>query len=161
MGKDVSGTGMDTNVIGRQWFHGQPEPADAADVTRIYVQSLTAPSHGNALGLGLADFVHRDVVSAVDFGDTYVNITTSGEPMRAKIPFVVPADETVFKLAPSTTGVRDPGDLRFAIIRNTLEPDDLLVSAPVAAELTDRDDATVGDPEPLQFDGGGELQNRL
>lgn len=159
MGKEVSGTGMDTNVVGRQWFHGQPEPVDAVDVTRIYVRSLTEPSHGNALGMGLADFVHRDLVEAVDFGDTYVNIATSGEPRRAKLPFVVPADETVFKLAPSTTGVADPGDLRVAIVQNTLEPDDLLVSEPVASELADHPDVTVGDPERLRFDGDGELVN--
>ena len=131
IGKDISGTGLDTNVIGQQWFHGQPELAGAADATCIYAQSLTAPSYGNALGLGLADFVYRSIVLAVDFGDTYINIIMSGEPMRAKIPFVVPADETVFKLrAPATTGVRDPRDLRFAIIRNILEPDDLLISGP-------------------------------
>lgn len=157
-GKDVSGTGLDTNVVGRQWFHGQPEP-DAVEVTRIYVRSLTPASHGNALGVGLADFVHRKVVEAIDFGDTYVNIATSGEPRRAKLPFVVPADETVFKLAPSTTGVADPADLRVAIVANTLEPDDLLVSEPVAAELRDRPDVTVGDAERLRFDADGELEN--
>ncbi|MFB6295816.1 MAG: DUF362 domain-containing protein [Halobacteriales archaeon] len=160
MGKDVSGTGMDTNVVGRQWFHGQPEPDDAVDVTRIYVRSLTEASHGNALGVGLADFVHRDVVERVDFGDTYVNIATSGEPRRAKLPFVVPTDDTVFRLLPSTTGV-DPADLRIAIIPNTLDPDDLLVSEPVGAELESHPDVTLGDPEPLQFDDTGELRSRF
>jgi len=159
-GKDVSGTGMDTNVVGRQWFHGQPEPEDAVDITRIYVRSLTEASHGNALGMGLADFVHRDVAERTDFSDTYVNIATSGEPRRAKLPFVVPTDDTVFRLLPSTTGV-DPADLRIAIIRNTLEPDDLLVSDPVGRELESHPDVTLGDPEPLAFDDAGELRSHF
>jgi len=154
MGKEVSGTGLDTNVIGRQQFHGQPEP-DGPDVTRIYVRSLTPASHGNALGMGLADFVHRDLVAAVDFGDTYLNVATSGEPARARLPFVVPDDLTAFRLAASTTGVREPGALRVAAIENTLEPDDLLVSEPVATELADRPDVSVGDLEPLGFDDDG------
>jgi hypothetical protein len=161
MGKEISGTGLDTNVLGRQWFHNQAEPEDGLDVTRVYVRSLTAASHGNALGMGLADFVHRDLVETIDFGDTYVNIATSGEPVRAKLPFVVPADLTVFKMAPSTTGVKDPADLRVAVIENTLEPDDLLVSLPVAEELQSHPDVTLGEPEPLAFDDDGEIVTDL
>ncbi|WP_436935190.1 DUF362 domain-containing protein [Halovenus marina] len=157
MGKNVSGTGLDTNVLGRQLFHGQPEP-DGPDITRIYVRSLTPESHGNALGMGLADFVHRDLVERVDFGDTYVNIATSGEPVRAKLPFVVPADETLLKLAGSTTGVREPDELRIAAIQNTLEPDDLYVSAPVAEELRDRPAVSVGSLESPTFDEDGTLE---
>lgn len=157
MGKDVSGTGLDTNVIGRQRYHGQPE-LETPSVTRIYVRELTAASHGNALGMGLADFVHRELVEAVDFGDTYVNIVTSGEPERAKLPFVVPADSTALGLALSTTGVRDPGALRVAVIENTLEPDRLYVSAPVATELADDPTVELGELEPVTFDAAGELE---
>jgi hypothetical protein len=157
MGKEVSGTGLDTNVIGRQLFHGQPEPPDAIDVTRIYVRSLTPASHGNALGMGLADFVHQDLVADVDFGDTYVNIATSGEPVRAKLPFVVPSDATALTLANSTTGVQSIADLRAAVIENTLEPDDLLVSEAVAEELADHPDVDVDPLEPLEFDEDGDL----
>jgi len=157
MGKEVSGTGLDTNVIGRQRFHGQPEPDGGPEITRIYVRSLTPASHGNALGMGLADFVHRDLVADVDFGDTYVNIATSGEPVRAKLPFVVPADATALTLANSTTGVQSIADLRAAVIENTLETDDLLVSAPVAEELAHHPDVEVGPLEPLSFDEGGDL----
>jgi hypothetical protein len=152
-GKNVSGTGLDTNVLGRQLFHGQPEP-DGPDITRVYVRSLTPESHGNALGMGLADFVHRDLVAAVDFEDTYINISTSGEPVRAKLPFVVPDDATLFRLAGSTTGVAKPEHLRIAAIENTLEPDDLYVSEPVARELRDHPDVTVGDLDALTFEDG-------
>jgi len=153
MGKDKSGTGMDTNVLGRYDFHGEAEP-DAPSVTRIYARSLTAPSHGNAVGIGLADFVHRDLVAAVDLEDTYVNIVTSGEPRRAKLPLVVPDDATALLLACSTTGVADPSELRIARVESTMEPDSLVVSEPVAADLREREDVTVESLSPLALNGG-------
>ncbi|WP_306060328.1 nickel pincer cofactor-dependent isomerase, group 22 [Natronococcus wangiae] len=152
-GKDKSGTGMDTNVLGRYQFHGEDEP-ESPSITRVYARSLTEPSHGNALGVGLADFVHREFVEDIDFGDTYVNIVTSGETDRAKIPFVVPDDATALLLACSTTGVAGPGELRVARIPSTMEPDTPVVSEPVAEELAGRDDVSVGPLEPLSFDDG-------
>ncbi len=152
LGKDVSGTGMDTNVLGRYRFYGESEP-DSPEITRVYVRSLTTPSHGNALGLGLADFVHQDVVEATDLETTYVNIATSGEPERSKIPFVVPDDRTALEVIPSTLGLEALSELRFARIRNTLDPDELVVSAPVARELDERPDVTVSEPTSLSLVG--------
>lgn len=151
IGKEVSGTGMDTNVIGRVLFHGEEEP-DSPNVTRIYARSITPASHGNGLGLGLADFVHRDVVEELALEDMYVNIVTSGETSRARIPFTVPDDLTALLLACSTTGVADPAELRVARVENTMEPDELLVSEPVARELEDHEDVSVGELEALAFE---------
>jgi uncharacterized protein (DUF362 family) len=156
MGKEVSGTGLDTNVIGRVNFLGQVE-LDTPALSRVYVRSLTPASHGNALGMGLADLVHRDVAAAVDFDDTYVNIVTSGEPSRAKLPFVVPSDATAFVLSASMTGVASASELRIARIENTLTPEELWVSKPVAEELADRDDVHVHEDQPWAFDEHGEL----
>jgi len=156
MGKEVSGTGLDTNVIGRVNFLGQVE-LDTPALSRVYVRSLTPASHGNALGMGLADLVHRDVAAAVDFDDTYVNIVTSGEPSRAKLPFVVPSDATAFVLSASMTGVASASELRIARIENTLTPEELWVSKPVAEELADRDDVHVHEDQPWEFDEHGEL----
>ncbi|WP_142860585.1 DUF362 domain-containing protein [Salinigranum halophilum] len=156
MGKEVSGTGLDTNVIGRVNFLGQVE-LDTPALSRVYVRSLTPASHGNALGMGLADLVHRDVAAAVDFDDTYVNIVTSGEPSRAKLPFVVPSDATAFVLSASMTGVASASELRIARIENTLAPEELWVSKPVAEELADRDDVHVHEDQPWAFDEHGEL----
>lgn len=152
-GKDVSGTGMDTNVLGRYYFHGETEP-DNPSITRVYLRSLTEPSHGNGIGVGLADFVHRKYVSDIDFEDMYVNIITSGETRRSDIPFVVPDDETALLLACSTTGVESPESLRFARIRNTMEPDELVVSAPVAEELRERDGVEVSPLRRPSFENG-------
>jgi hypothetical protein len=156
MGKEVSGTGLDTNVIGRVNFLGQVE-LDTPALSRVYVRSLTPASHGNALGVGLADLVHRDLASVIDFEDTYVNIVTSGEPSRAKLPFVVPSDATAFVLSASMTGVANASELRIARIENTLTPEELWVSKPVAEELADRDDVHVHEDQPWEFDEHGEL----
>ena len=157
IGKDVSGTGMDTNVIGRVAFLGEDEP-ESPSITRIYARSLTPASHGNGLGMGLADFLHRDVLSDLDLADTYVNVVTSGEPNRTRIPFVVPDDELALLLAPSMTGA-DPTDLRFARIRSTSEPDELIVSEPVARELRDREDVTVGPIVSIQIEENGMFED--
>jgi hypothetical protein len=153
MGKEVSGTGMDTNVIGRMLMHGEPEP-DSPRYARIYVRSVTAASHGNGIGLGLADYVHRELVEDLDLTDTYVNAITSGEPIRARIPLVVPSDALALTTAYSGCGVVDPADMRIARIENTLELDRFWVSEPLVEELRDHPDATVGTPEPLVFEDG-------
>lgn len=153
MGKDISGTGMDTNVLGRMRFHGQPEP-DQPAISRIYVRSLTPASHGNALGVGLADFAHTELIEEIDLEEMYINIATSGEPARAQLPFIVPDDLTALRLACSTTGVHEPGALRVARIPSTLDPDTLLVSKPVAEELRPQPNITVNESQPLEFSNG-------
>ncbi len=153
LGKDISGTGMDTNVLGRYYFHGETEP-ESPSITRVYTRSVTDASHGNAIGIGLADYLHRDVLEEINFEDMYINIITSGEPRRANIPFVVPNDLTTLLLSCSMTGVSAPDELRVARIANTLEPDTLYVSAPVADELREREDVTVGPLEPAEFVDG-------
>lgn len=160
LGKNVSGTGMDTNVVGRVWFHNQPE-VDAPEITRIYVRSLTEESHGNAIGIGLADFMSRDLLESVDFEDMYVNITTSGEPERSKVPFVVPCDATAFLLAASMTGVPDLSSMRIGRITNTLEPGTMLASEPVLDQLEGRDDVEIGERRRLTFDADGRLTTEI
>jgi len=153
MGKDVSGTGMDTNVIGRLLMDGEPEPA-SPEYSRIYVRSLTDASHGNGIGIGLADYAHRDAVEALDLTDTYVNAITSGEPVRSRIPLVMPSDRVALTAAYSAVGVGDPAEMRIARVPNTLELDRFAVSEPVAEEIRDLPGVSVGEPEPLAFENG-------
>jgi len=148
VGKNISGTGMDTNVVGRMLLQNEPE-FDSPEITRIYVRDLTPETHGNANGIGLADFAHRRVAEKIDTTTTYVNSITGGQPERGRLPVIAPSDYTALTLTYSTAGVTDPADLRIARIKNTLEPDDLLVSEPVAEELRGREGFEVGDPEPL------------
>jgi hypothetical protein len=157
-GKDISGSGMDTNVLGRLLVHGQPEP-ETPDFTRIHVRSITEGSHGNGIGVGLADFAHREAIDALDPADTYLNAITGGEPARARLPVTVPADATALLLAYSTTGTRDPGDMRIVRIPNTLDLGEFIASEPVAEELAGRPDVTVGESESMAF-ADGDLAER-
>jgi len=150
IGKNVSGPGMDTSVIGRRRMENEPDP-ELPDITRIYVRSLTEETHGNGNGTGLADFLHESVLEELDFTDTYVNCLTAGQPARGFLPIAVPDDETALRLAYATTGVVDPEEFRAARVQNTLEPDDLIVSAPVADQLRSREGFSVGELEDLEF----------
>lgn len=149
IGKNISGTGMDTNVVGRMLYHGQSE-FERPDFTRIYARDLTEASHHNAIGMGLADFIHVDAVSQVDLTDTYINAITGGEPARARLPVVAPTDEVALLLAYSATGCRSPGEMRIGVIENTLDLGRFLVSENVAEELTHREDIELVDTVPLQ-----------
>jgi hypothetical protein len=153
IGKNVSGPGMDTNVIGRLRMENEPDP-ETPSITRVYVRSLTEETHGNGNGVGLADFAREDILEEIDLTDTYVNCLTAGQPARGFVPIAVPDDETALRLAYSTTGVPELSEFRVAQIQNTLEPDDLLVSEPVAEQLRGRDGFTVGEAEPLAFEDG-------
>ena len=152
IGKDISGTCLDTNVIGRYQFHGEEEP-QVPRITRIYARSLTPASHGNGLGIGLADFARRDLIEAVDLEDMYINIATSGEPSRGKLPLILPDDRTALRLIPSTLGVSDLSEARVARIPSTLDPHRLVVSEPVAEELHGRSAVEVGPLTPLSLTG--------
>jgi len=152
IGKNISGTGMDSNVVGRMRIHGEPE-FDSPEITRIFVRDLTEETHGNANGIGLSDFAHQRAVEQINLSETYVNSITGGQPERAQIPVITPSDRIALLLAYSATGVQDPSELRIARIANTLEPDELLVSEPVAGELEGKPDIEVGELQPLEFEG--------
>lgn len=152
IGKDVSGTGMDTNVIGRFRMFGEEDP-DEPSYDRIYVRSITEASHGNGVGMGLADMISQDAVEGIDPTDMYINALTGGEPARVDIPLIVPSDELALQLLVATTGVRDPSDLRVARIQNTMEVDRALVSEPVVTELRDAPSVSVGELRALEFEG--------
>ena len=86
VGKNISGTGMDTNVIGRMMQNFEPEPAKPA-ILRIFVRDLTEESDGNATGIGLADFTTTRLVNQFNRHATYMNGITALGPQKSKIPF--------------------------------------------------------------------------
>lgn len=153
IGKNVSGTGMDTNVVGRMLYHGQSE-FDTPDFTRIYTRGITEASHHNAIGMGLADFIHGDAVSEIDLTDTYINAITGGEPSRARLPVIAPTDQVALRLTYSTIGCRSPDEMRIAYVENTLDLRRFLVSENVAAELNGREDVQTVEEVPLRFSDG-------
>ncbi len=156
MGKDVSGCGMDTNILGRLKIPGQPEP-ESPRIRSVIVCDLTEASHGNAVGLGLADVITERLRSKIDASATYTNVVTSGFLERGKIPVTAPTDAVAFQLAVRSCCSPPPDKLRVIRIRDTLHLGTMLVSEAVARSLAGRGNVELcGDPVPA-FDPDGAL----
>lgn len=147
MGKNISGAGMDTNIIGRWMVEGDPEP-ESPRIKRIAILDLTPESHGNATTYGLADFMSRKLFDKIDFPVTIKNMFTSGFLLRCRMPLVFESDEETIKASLFDAFRSDPSQIRDARvmrIKNTLELENLWVSANIAAELNGREAVTVSE----------------
>jgi hypothetical protein len=144
MGKDKSGAGMDTNVIGRCWVYGIPE-FESPSIAAISVHSLSPASHGNASGLGLADVIPARLLDQIDIQASYVNALTSGAggARRSRLPMVMEDDEAAVLAAVTMCGRRDWSELRLARIKDTLSPNELLVTPALLTEAADRFDLEI------------------
>jgi hypothetical protein len=157
MGKDVSGTGMDTNVIGRHttWFE---RPFTSPRITFIVVCDTTANTYGNATGIGLADFTTRRLADKIDWEPTYVNALTACSPGGPKLPTVLDSARDAVAVALSCLGLERVEDARVVRIQNTLRLAEVDVSEACLAELGGRDDlAPLGEPAELTFAADGSL----
>lgn len=157
MGKNISGAGMDTNVIGRPSNPHEPFPADPK-ILWIVVLDLTAQSYGNATGIGNADFTTRRLVDKIDMKPTLINCITACAPNGAKIPPTYDTDREAIETALGCIGLTPPEEARVIRIANTLRLEELQISEALLAEVRPRSDLTVlGDPAPLAFDAAGQL----
>jgi len=157
MGKNYSGTGMDTNVIGRLRLQGIPEPAEPA-IQFLAVLDLSEASHGNATGIGLADFTTKRLVEKIDYEATYLNCLTSGGPVRAAVPMTLPTDEALFEAVWRALKPESISEVRLLIVDNTLHLEELWVAEALLEEVSDREGIeVVGEPFPLEFDSKGQM----
>lgn len=154
LGKDVSGTGMDTNIIGRIRIIGEPEPT-RPHIRSVLVADLTAETHGNATGVGLADVVTQRLVDKIDFKTTYKNIITSGFLERGKLPIVAENDREGFEIALRGAGCRKVEEARIIRMRDTLHLHEIFASSAVVAELVHRNDIKVLGAAHDLFDSSG------
>jgi hypothetical protein len=158
MGKNYSGTGMDTNVIGRLRILGEQEPP-VPRVKYVVVSELSEESHGNALGIGLADVATERLLAAIDYGATYENILTSTFLERAKVPLIRPHDRAAVEAAVRCNWGVAAERTRLVRIPNTLHLDVAQVSTSLVDEVLARGDAeVVGEPFPLPFGDDGHLR---
>ncbi len=136
LGKHISGTGMDTNVIGRRPLPGEPPPREPL-IQVIVVLDLGAASHGNANGIGLADLTTARLVGKIDFHATYMNALTAGLVglAKASLPITLPTGHTAVASAIRVCGRADPAEVRLVRIANTLQLEELLVSPAMLAEI--------------------------
>jgi hypothetical protein len=158
MGKNISGTGMDTNVLGRMFIPGVAEE-DRPRITTVVVLDLTEESHGNAIGIGLADFTTERVVSMIDWQATYVNGYASGLGglLRNRLPNVLANDRAAIATAIRMCGQPDLSKVRVARIKNTLLVAHVEFSRGLLEEARAAGVRVSGEPKPMQFDAAGRL----
>ena len=113
IGKDISGADFDTKVIGRIMNIYEKE-CERPRITRIVLRDLSAKTGGNAIGLGLADYVHRRVVNRMDAEMTALNCITAVAPEKARIPIVLSTDRRALEAAFRSIGLWDTTSVRMA-----------------------------------------------
>ncbi|MFM1943756.1 MAG: hypothetical protein RI897_2738 [Verrucomicrobiota bacterium] len=142
IGKNISGTGMDPNVIGRM-IHGysliESELPQHPRIRRIFVRGLSEESHGNAIGIGMADFTTRELEAAMKRDVTYLNSLTALSLQGAKLPIVMESDRLAVAAALSSLGLADTRKARVVRIQDTLSLEEMWVSESCVEELGGRD----------------------
>ncbi|MHB1357642.1 MAG: nickel pincer cofactor-dependent isomerase, group 22 [Anaerolineae bacterium] len=154
MGKETSGTGMDCYVIGRRRIIGEPEWQEAPTIHSLVLLDISQASHGNAVGVGLADFTTQRLVNKIDWQVTMANVLTSGNLERAKIPLTFPDDRQALEAAAFRERSQSLAALRFVALRDTLHLHELVISEALYRDC--RSDVEVLDgPFPVRYDVHG------
>ncbi len=155
IGKEISGDGMDPNITGR---YPTPYASGGPVINKLVVLDLTEKTHGNANGMGAADFTTRKLVDKADWDATYANALTSTvcEPIR--IPMVLASDQEAIRAAVKTSFARDLAKVRLVRIKDTLSLGEIYVSEALLPEAEANPDIEVcGSPVAMKFDAVGNL----
>jgi hypothetical protein len=156
IGKNISGTGCDPNIIGRNLsnsFHG------ILDLQKLFVRSLTPEAHHNGCGLGMVDMTTRACLSDVDWEVTWTNCLTTGYTLACHIPLYANNDREAILQCLATCQNFDPRNPRVVRIKNTLCMDEIRVSPAIYGEIKNKKDVElVSPPVPMKFDAEGTLQ---
>jgi|TARA_B100000519_G_C14259596_1_gene446907 hypothetical protein len=158
MGKDISGSGMDTNVIGRKYNDHRATGDETPRVKYIAMRGLTPVTHGNATGLGMAEFCRSRVAREVDHKITRINCITGGHITAAMSPLDYETDAEIFDVISQSVGLTEPQDIRFVWIRNTLNVAEFVCSEAYLDQVQAREDLEqLSDLQELPFDDAGNL----
>jgi hypothetical protein len=159
MGKEISGAGFDTKVVGRIGLPLKSEEPATPRVKRIIVLDLTDESEGNAAGVSNADFITQRLYDKMDAHVTMVNCLTSCDPEAIKIPMPMASDRAAIEMSAQCVGLIPPEELKIIRIRNTLQLEEVEVSTAYLEEVESRTDLEiVGKPMPFVFDENGNLR---
>lgn len=155
IGKNISGTGFDTNVVGRynsDCAFGGPK------IKRVAALDITDVSHGNGNGIGMLDMTTRRAYEKFSMEQTYPNCITSTVPLTVKIPMVLKNDLQVFQCCIKTCNVSAPSKIRIVRIKNTLSLDEIEVSTSLIPEVQAHPRMEIlSAPYALNFDACGNL----
>lgn len=159
MGKNISGVGMDSNVLGRMNVYGSAE-FDRPTIVNVVVLDLTPDSHGNASGIGLADYTTARVVNQVSLEATYINAMTASVcgTRRSKIPIILPNDRDAIGAAMLSVGKADLREEGVVRIKNTLHLEEMEVSESLLEAVRQHPRLEqLDDPKPIAFEADGRI----
>jgi len=155
MGKEFSGDGMDPNITGR---YPTPFATGGPDVNKIVVLDLTEQTHGNANGIGGANFTTRRLLNKIDYQATYANALTANITVQVHLPVIMENDRDAILAAIKTCNARDLRQARVVRITDTLHLGELYISEAMLEEAGQSSAITIcSEPQAMQFDSAGNL----
>ena len=158
IGKNISGSGMDSNVVGRKFLEHRAGDDEWPKVRTIFLRGLTEETHGNATGIGMAEFALTRAVDAMDIAITRRNCITGGSPTGAMIPLHYQTDKEVLEATLPEMGLTSVPDTKVMWIHNTLEVSELECSVAYLDEARQSNEIEIlSEPRPLPLDNNGNL----
>ncbi|MBX7164792.1 MAG: nickel-dependent lactate racemase [Pirellulales bacterium] len=162
IGKNISGAGMDTNVVGRKYNDHKAQDDEWPKIKRIAIRDLTPETHGNGAGLGIAEFCAQRLLDKLDYHITKINCLTGGHPTGAMLPVHYDTEREMLLQALSTVGLVEPPQARVLWARNTLHLGEVECSTAYLDEARSRADLDIlTEPRAIQFDASGDLVDFL
>jgi hypothetical protein len=134
IGKDITGAGMDPNIVGRT-TKGKLPGFNGPDIQRIVVLGLSEATHGNACGLGLADFTVKDIIDKLDYTATYANVIASGNPEAGRLPVAMESEREAIIAAVKCCVRIDENNPRIVRIKDTLHMGEIYISENLLPEV--------------------------
>jgi len=160
IGKNISGTGMDTNIVGRKFLDHVAHEKEFPKIRYIAIRGLTDETHGNATGIGLAEFALTRAIDSVDQQITLTNCLTGGHPTAAMTPVHFATDRELLDRVLPQVGLTEPENAKILWIQNTLELAEVECSAAFLPEVAGRADLELlTDPRPFEIDATGNLSS--
>jgi len=162
IGKNISGTGMDTKVVNRNDVAGYNPWPDTPIIERIVVRELTGLSYGNGIGVGLADAATDRLIDSIDWPATQVNCLTAANLPPLRVPLHYPTDRECLEKLARTVGKFDMADVTYCRIRNTMKLGRAILSENLRPEIEKNPLLEiVGDAMEMEFDQNGNLTDLL
>ena len=157
MGKNISGTGMDAKVVNRgEACEYNPWPG-VPSIQRLFVRDLEPETHGNAMGIGMADVTTDRLVRQIDWEATRVNALSSGLPARIRVPLHFPSDRECLQWVAATAGKMNAEEVTYGWIRNTLALDRVAISSNLRANVASQSHVEIEQEIDAEWDDRGNL----
>jgi hypothetical protein len=156
IGKNISGSGMDSKVVNRS-VHGESNPwPDTPRMERIFIRDLSPGSYGNAMGVGMADVVHDRLLAKIDWETTLINSLTANTPTEIRTPIHFRSDRECLERISTVVGRLDPLEVTYGWIKNTMELGFLRLSENLRDKIVENSTLEiVGPAEEIELEQGG------